>query len=139
MAHFWIKFADDVLVSAGAHKVDRFVELLMANNTGVVGAGDEEDWGGGISHLPIFRVVGALHKAKESNKTVQRKDETVALVRVVGGDHGRITNNPGVRAIVIGGVEVVVGLGEFGGTLVVITKSKVVDKVTAMTIAAEDP
>ncbi len=138
MAHFWIKFTDDVLVSAGAHKVDRFVELLMANNTGVVGAGNEENWGGGIAHLPIFRTVGALHKAEERDKTVQREDEAVALVRVVGGDHGRIANNPSVRAVVIGGVEVIVGLGEFSGTLVVIAKSKVIDKVTAMTIAAED-
>lgn len=138
MAHFWIKFTDDVLVSAGAHKVDRFVEFLMTNNTGVVGTGDEEDWSGGIAQLPIFRAVGALHKAEERDKTIESEDETVALVSVVGGDHGRITNNPSVRAVVIGGVEVVVGLGEFGGTLVVIAKSKVVDKVAAMTIAAED-
>lgn len=138
MAHFWIKFADDVLVAAGAHKGDRFIELLMANNTGVVGAGDEENWGGGIAHLPIFRTVSALHKAEERDKTIESEDETVALVSVVGGDHGRITNNPSVRAVVIGGVEVIVGLGEFSGTLVVIAKSKVIDKITAMAVAAED-
>ena len=138
MAHFWIKFADDVLVAAGAHKVDRFVELLMANNTGVVGAGNEEDWDGGISHLPIFRAVGALHKAEERDKTIESEDETVALVRVVGGDHGRVANNTIVRDVVLGGVEIVFGLGEFVGTLVVTAKSKVVDKVAAMAIAAED-
>lgn len=137
MAHFRVKFGNNILITASAHEVDGFLKILVADNTGVVSAGDEEDWRGRIPHLPIFRAVGAFHKVEERDKTVQSEDEAVALVGVIGGDYGRIADDPGVRAIIVARVEVAVRAGEAGGFLVITAESKVVNELAPVMLALE--
>lgn len=137
MAHFRVKFGSNILIAAGAHEIDGFLKILTTNNTWVVGARNEENWRGWIPHLPIFRTVGAFHEVEERNKTVQSEDEAVALVGVIGGDHGRITDDPGVRAVVVARVEVAVRAGEAGGSLVIAAESKAVNELAPVMFTLE--
>lgn len=137
MAHFQVKFGDDVLITASAHEVDGFLKILTTNNTRVISARNEENRSGWIPHLPIFRAVGALHEAKERDKTVQSEDEAVALVGVIDGDYGRIADDPGVRAVIIAGVEVAVRAGEAGRFLVIAAESEVINELALVVFALE--
>lgn len=137
VAHFRVKFRGDILITASTHEIDGLLKILTTNNTWVVGARNEENRRGRIPHLPSFRAVGALHEIEKRDKTVQGKDEAVALVGVISGDYGRVADNPGVRAVVVAGVEVAVRAGEAGGSLVIAAEGEMVNELAMVMFALE--
>lgn len=137
VTHFRVKFCNNILITTGAHKVDGFLKILATNNTRVISASDEENRRSRIPHLPIFWAIGALHEIEERDKTVQSEDEAVALVSVIGGDHGRIADDPGVRAIIVACVKVAVRAGEASRFLVIAAESEIVDEFAMVMFALE--
>ena len=138
VAHFGVEFARDVGVAAGAHKIDCLCEILMADNTRVVSASDEEDWCGRIFHLPTFWVISTFHQAEKDDEAIQREGEAVAFISVIGGDHGRVANYPSIGTSIVGGIKVIIRFGELRGKFIIAAKSKVIDEFAAMTLSAEE-
>ncbi len=96
MAHVRVEFAGDVLVTSLAQEVHGFIEMLFVDDTGVVGASDEKNWHIGIMHSPIFLAISLVHKLEEGFEAIEREDEAVAFICVVGGENCGVADNPGV-------------------------------------------
>ena len=92
-----VEFAGDILIAPLSEEIDGFIKMFFVDDTGVVGAGDEEDGYVGILHGPALFAVGSVHEFKQSFKTIEGEDEAVALVGVVSGKDGGIADDPGVR------------------------------------------
>lgn len=137
MAHFGVEFGGNISITAISHEVDGFFKVFFADNTRVVGTSDKENRSGGIFHLPAIRIVSAFHKAEEDNKSVEREGKAVAFISVISRDHGRVADNPGVRASIVSSFGIAILLGEFGGTFVVTAESEVINKLAAVFFATE--
>ena len=64
MAHVGVEFAGDILITSFSEEVYGFIKMFFVDDTGVVGAGDEEDGHVGILHGPALFAVGSVHELK---------------------------------------------------------------------------
>ncbi len=140
VAHAGVKFAGDVGVAALMEEIDGFREIFMTDETGVVGAGDEENGQVRVGDAPTGRAVGAGHELEKHGEAIEGEGETAAGVGVIGRDDGGIAHYPRIGAgVSAGGGRVAVLAGELGGGSVIAGEGEILDEIAAVAFAEEEP